>query len=417
MRPQRCLLLAPPYSYRIAAYAAAADRLGVELLVASDSEHSLIPEVARGLRIPLDAPERALTLIVREASRRSIGAVLATDDATVELASRAAAALGLVHNSPDAARIARRKDLARIRLAEAGVAVPRFRRLDLEGDLVRQSGGLHFPCVLKPLAMSASRGVMRVDDRAGLIAGCRRLARIIADARVPEERRLVLAEDFIPGREVAVEGLLDHGVLNVLAIFDKPDPLDGPYFEETFYVTPSRLPEPTQARIRRRVAQACAAYGLRTGPVHAEVRINAQDAWLIELAARTIGGDCARLLSFGAGEGLEALVLRQALGLPIESRALRDAAGVLMLPIPAAGTLRRVEGVIAARAVPGIEDLVLAVREGYELLPLPEGGSYLGFVFARAGTPGRVEAALRTAYAKLRVVVAPAWKLRPATYG
>lgn len=414
MRPRRCLLIAPPHSYRIAAYLAAADRLGVELLVASDGEHSLIPQVAGGLRIPFDAPERALRIVREDASRRPIDAVLATDDSTVELASRAAAALGLAHNSPDAARIARRKDLARARLAEAGVPVPAFRRLDLEGDLRAQSSALHFPCVLKPLAMSASRGVMRIDNQGELITGCHRLARIVADQRTPEERRFVLAEDFIAGREVAVEGLLDDDLLNVLAVFDKPDPLDGPYFEETYYVTPSRLSGATLARVRRRVAQACAAYGLHNGPVHAEVRISAQEAWVVELAARTIGGDCARLLRFGAGEGLEELVLRQALGLAIESRTLRDAAGVLMLPIPAAGTLRRVEGVMAARAVPGIEDVVIAVREGYELLPLPEGGSYLGFVFARAATPEEVEAALRAADARINVVVAPMWRLRPA---
>jgi len=414
MRPQRCLLIAPPYSYRIVAYAAAAERLGVELLVASDGEHSLTPQVSGGLWIPLNAPERALELIQEEALQRPIGAVLATDDTTVELASRAAAALGLAHNSLDAARISRRKDLARATLARAGIPVPGFRRLDLEGDLRRQASDLRFPCVLKPLAMSASRGVMRVDDAAALVAGCGRIARIVAGQRSPEERRFALAEDFIPGCEIALEGLLDDGVLEVIAIFDKPDPLDGPYFEETFYVTPSRLSEQTQERIRRRVAQACAAYGLHTGPVHAEVRVNARDAWVVELAARTIGGDCARLLRFGAGEGLESLVLRQALGLPIESRTLPGAAGVLMLPTPAAGILRRVEGVSAARAVPGVEDLVLAVREGYELQPLPEGGSYLGFVFARGDTPQQVETALRSAYAKLRVIVAPAWRLHPA---
>lgn len=224
---------------------------------------------------------------------------------------------------------------------------------------------------------------------------------------------MLLAEDFVPGVEVAVEGLLDDGELHVLAIFDKPEPLDGPYFEETYYVTPSRLAKSIQTRLRREIAQACRAYGLREGPIHAECRINSEGVWILEVATRTIGGLCGRLFRYGVGYGLEELVLAQALGHSLPVNVKRSGAGVLMIPVPQAGILRRVEGVMAAQRVPYIDEVVIQLREGYELVPWPEGSSYLGFIFARAPTPALAEAALRQAHRCLNIVVAPLWKLSP----
>ena len=232
-----------------------------------------------------------------------------------------------------------------------------------------------------------------------------------------EERNTLLVESFIPGPEIALEGMLAGGELSVLAIFDKPDPLDGPFFEETIYVTPSRLPRSVQALAAARVREGCAAYGLTEGPVHAELRIHDGEAWIIEIAGRTIGGDCARLFTFGSGAGLEHLVLERALGrtpgapCPGAGRA----AGVLMIPTPGAGTLRRVEGVMAASRIPGIREVSIAVREGYELTPLPEGGSYLGFVFALGEDPAAVGASLRRAQDTIRVIVAPSLAVEVAS--
>lgn len=380
-------------------------------MLASDGQHSLVPEVADGLHIDFGDPGRSQGVLLDAAKRRPVAAVVATDDAATELSSRVAAALGLPHNPPSAARIARRKDLARAALAAAGVRVPPFRRIDLRRPRPPQIAGVDYPCVVKPLALAASRGVIRADTPEQLLAACGRVERIVAECADPEESGTLLVEDFVPGFEVALEGMLREGRLHPLAIFDKPDPLDGPFFEETYYITPSRLPLSRQDRIVERVAEACRAYGLCEGPVHAELRVNAQEVWVIEVAARTIGGDCARLLDFGAGPSLEELVLACALGRFPALEPGRGAAGVLMIPTPCAGTLRRVEGVLEAARVAGVEDVVIAVREGYELVPLPEGGSYLGFVFARAPTAREVESALRDAHSRLRVVVAPAWRL------
>jgi biotin carboxylase len=267
--------------------------------------------------------------------------------------------------------------------------------------------GLPFPCVIKPLALSGSRGVIRADDRDSLERLRTRVAAITSTAPFPDERDHALLETYLPGAEVALEGMLTDGQLEVLALFDKPEPLTGPYFEESYYVTPSRHPEAVQERVAERVSQACAAYGLRHGPVHAEVRLHDGDAWLLELAARTIGGECARLLSFGAGVGLEELVIARALGRPLQASRDAGAGGVLMLPTPRAGVLRRIEGVLEASRVPGIEAVEISVREGYELVPLPEGESYLGFVFPRTDSPQEAEEALRAAHAHLRVVTAP----------
>jgi biotin carboxylase len=261
--------------------------------------------------------------------------------------------------------------------------------------------------VVKPLALSGSRGVIRADTPAALSEACERIGRILTEVHDPYERGHVLVEGFVPGPEVALEGILEAGRLRVLALFDKPDPLDGPFFEETYYVTPSRLPAQVRAGVAARVQEACRAYGLIRGPVHAEARLHAGDAWVLEVAARTIGGQCARLLHFGTGRGLEELVLAQASGLPLALEPPAEAAGVLMIPTPRAGLLRRVEGVLAALRVPFVEDVEISVREGYVLVPLPEGSAYLGFVFARAPTAELAERALREAHARLTVVTVP----------
>ena len=363
-----------------------------------------------GLRVDLGDEETALESI-RAAARREGGfaAVVAPDDATVELAGRVASELGLAGNPPGAARLSRRKDLARARLSAAGVRVPEFRVLDLRRPL--ELSGMSFPCVVKPIAMSASRGVIRADDAAELAAAVGRVRHIVAGARDEEERSLLLVESFVPGPEVAVEGLLQDGRLEVLAIFDKPDPLDGPFFEESIYVTPSRLGRVAEERIVECVRRAVAAFGLVTGPVHAELRWNAGEAWLLEAAARTIGGECSRLLRFRAGHSLEEVVLAAAMGRRLPRGLDSAAAGVMMLPTPRSGTLRRVEGVLDALGVPGVDEVSISAGTGAELVPLPEGGAYLGYIFARGETPGGVESSLREAAGRLRIVIAPMWRL------
>ena len=406
----RLLLIAPHGSYRTVPFLEAAAARGTEVLIASESRHSLVSAYARGLHVDFADPDGALRALLEEAQARPFTAVIATDDSSTELASRACSVLGLPHNPVEAVRLARRKDLARARLAERGVPAPWHRRLDLELPLAGQIADIPYPCVLKPVALAASRGVIRADDPDALRAAVARIRAILRDVRDREEQRYILVEQFIPGREVAVEGMLTDGCLQVLAVFDKPDPLDGPFFEETYYVTPSRLGEDTQSLLRQRLDEACRAYGLREGPIHAECRVNEQGVWILEVAARTIGGLCGRLLRFGTGRSLEQLVLEHALGDIAEVRPQSGGAGVLMIPIPRAGILRRVEGVLSASRVPGVEDVVIDVREGYELVPLPEGSNYLGFVFARAPGPAAAEAALRAAHACLNIVVAPLWK-------
>jgi biotin carboxylase len=309
--------------------------------------------------------------------------------------------------------------LSRQGLAAAGVPVPVHRLIDLGRPLAAQLGNVDYPCVVKPVALSASRGVIRADDPGETVAACERIQRIIHRESVPGsfEASHVLLETFVSGPEIALEGLLYAGRLSVLAIFDKPDPLEGPFFEETYYITPTRHDATVRQCIVESVTAACRALGLQEGPVHAEVRLDGSAAVILEVAARTIGGDCARLLQFGTGHGLEDLVIAHALGRPLPIEPQEGAAGVLMIPISTAGILRRIEGITRARAVPYIEDIVISIREGYELVPLPEGGSYLGFIFAHAPTPEQAEAALRQAHDMLRVVVAPLLPLQDLRSG
>ncbi len=330
------------------------------------------------------------------------------------VAAAAAEQLGLAHNPPDAVRRSRDKAQSRAAFAAAGLATPTFEvhsaLLDAPA-LAALAAATRYPCVLKPLERSGSQGVIRADSPAELVAAFGRIARILgcdADSLPSGEgpQPKILVEDFIPGVEVAVEGLLRGGQLEVLAVFDKPDALDGPFFEETLLVTPSRLSLDRQATVEDVVAQATQALGLREGPVHAELRLNDRGTWLLEVAARSIGGLCARTLRFGAGVSLEELILRHAAGIELPPHQREVAAsGVLMLPITRAGRLREVRGQAAATAVAHIEGLSITVPHGEMIVPLPEGDRYLGFLFARAPTPEKVESALREAWSALDVVI------------
>ena len=406
----RCILLvSPPESYRIQPFVRAAHSLGLEINLASQGEWAISSPHSAGVDVPLQDHEAALAVLGKLASTKHFDAVIGTDDSTLELAAKLAQQTGLQQNPPSAVRIARRKDLSRTCLQQAGIQVPWFTVAKVTENSPVDDPHIHFPCIVKPLALSGSRGVIRADSNDSLEQGVRRSLKIISQEYDLYEKTHLLIEQFIPGREFAIEGMLSDGHLDVLAMFDKPDPLDGPYFEETFYISPARITENERQLIIETVQKSCAAYGLITGPVHAECRLNENGAWLIELAARTIGGLCSRLLNFGTGYSLEELVLANAIGMKLPKQVSSGAAGVLMLPVRKEGVLRRVEGVMKAEKIPYIDDIEISLREGYKVYPLPEGASYLGFVFSSAPDAGTVEHALRDANRLLNPVIAPFW--------
>ncbi|MBK9712225.1 MAG: ATP-grasp domain-containing protein [Kouleothrix sp.] len=406
---RRVLLLTTPNTYRTQAFLAAAERLGVEALTAVDMPSGLARQWQQQLGVDFQDADAASAAIAAYAAERPLDAIIAVDDSGSLLAARMSAALGLPHNAPEAAEAARDKYLMRGLLARAGVASPPFRLCSTGDDLPALAAEVEYPCVVKPLRLNGSRGVIRADDPTEFVAAARRLAALLERSDPAPGPKPFLVERFIPGFEVALEGLLDHGRLQVLALFDKPDPLDGPFFEETIYVTPSRLPPETQAAIARCASDAAAALGLREGPMHAELRVNQAGPWIVELAGRSIGGLCSKTLQFGTDASLEELIVRQACGLPVESLSRAGSAGgVMMIPIPGEGLLRRVDGVAEAAAVPGVEGVDITAQLNYPVVPLPEGDSYLGFIFARGETAGAVEAALREAHAKLRFLIQPA---------
>ena len=396
------VLLLHSESYRAADFLQAARQLGVRITVASDRRNPASADAEDGvIEVHLGEPDVAASAIVEYAGEAPVDAVVAVDDQGVATAALASEQLGLAHNPPAAVTATRNKAEMRCLLATSGVDQPEFRIVETVGEAQTAARHLGYPVVLKPVSLSASQGVIRVDKAADIPEVVERIRSIEeASGRGPDYPLLV--ERFIAGAEVAVEGLVRDGSLEVLAIFDKPDPLDGPYFEETIYVTPSRLPPKAQEAIRYVTAAAAKSLGLSEGPVHAELRVKDSQAWMLEIAARSIGGLCARSLRFGLGVSLEQLILRHALGIPIHDLARTDAAaGVMMLPIPHAGRLRAVGGVDQARAVDGVAGVEITIAPGQELVPLPEGSRYLGFVFARGREPHAVEAALRAAHAAL----------------
>src|SRR5579875_548310 len=401
--PKRVLLLMSPATYRAGAFLHAAKDLNLEVVVGIDLPETLADYWHVPLGIDFADPEASVRTIVEFAQEHPLAAILSVDDSATELAALASAAVGLPCNSPKAAEAARDKLLMRTLMSAGGAPCPVFRPFSLGDDPAWIAGQVSYPCVLKPLRLSGSRGVIRANNADEFITAFHRLKRILVAEGNSAYETSFLVEDFIPGFEVALEGILTHGQLKVLALFDKPDPLDGPFFEETIYVTPSRLPAEVQAEIAHCVSVAAASLELREGPVHAELRVNEQGPWMLEIAGRSIGGLCSTILEFSSGMCLEELILRHAIGEEITG-VERDehAAGVMMIPIPRAGILKGVHGVEEARQVPLITGIEITAKLNYPLVPLPEGASYLGFIFARGDTPAAVETAIRRAHELLQ---------------
>ena len=383
----------------------AARHAGVDLTVASELPSTLeAPNPAALVTLDFSDLDRAVRQARDLAREYPIAAAMGVDDDTVVIATAINEGLGAATNPLSGAVAARDKWVQRQTVSQAGVHVPSCALHRLDEPAAARDAGIRYPCVIKPLRLSASRGVIRADDAVSFVAAHRRLRTIVESCG--EEAGQYLVEDFVPGYEVALEGLLVGGRLIVLALFDKPDPLDGPFFEETIYVTPSRHPAHEQQALVDCARAAASAIGLHEGPIHAELRWNDRGPWLIELAARSIGGRCSAVLRFGDGTvSLEEILLRQAAGLPLPSLEREAAAaGVMMIPVPGAGRLVEVQGIADARAVPGIVDVVITAHRGQELVPWPEGSRYPGFIFARAASVVAVEPALREAHRRLHFV-------------
>jgi biotin carboxylase len=419
---KRVLLIATTTGYQIRSFGEAAEKLGVRLVFASDRCDRLEdPWWDQAIPVRFHETDASVEAIVAACAGSRPDGILAVGDRPAMLAAAVAQAVGLPGNPPDAAFRSRNKLASREALRDAGLPVPSFEPVSIHADARALAARTAYPAVVKPLALSGSRGVMRVNTPEEFVAAFERLRRLLQSPDVRLERdeahEMAMIESFIPGREFAVEGLLDGGAARVLAIFDKPDPLDGPFFEETIYVTPSRTPDPVRRGIEEAVAAASAALGLRHGPIHAECRVEGNTISVLEVAARPIGGLCSKALRFSgrraAGSGqeateisLEEVLLRHALGEDVSGYVReREASGVMMIPIPQRGIYRGVEGVDEARAVPGIEEIQITMKPDAVLVPLPEGRSYLGFIFARGHDPRDVERSLREAHEKLRFTI------------
>lgn len=407
------LLLSSTKGYETRLFLAAARKLDLPVVLGTDRCRVLDdPWDDNAIPLRFEDPEASARTLLEAVRAQPVQTIVPLGDRAVRTAALACQALGIPHNPPSAAAASRDKFKARTMLRAAGVEVPPFARFSIHEDPRRYLDGIGFPCVLKPLSLSASRGVIRADTPGQFVVAFERIAALLRcpEVQVHKEETTdwLLVEGFLPGREVALEGLLDRGCLRVLALFDKPDPLHGPFFEETLYVAPSREDAATQAEIVRTVERAARALTFFHGPIHAEVRLTPVGPRLVEVAARTIGGLCSRALRFRTGMSLPELILAHAYGLPIAPVVREDAAaGVMMIPIPHAGVYEGVEGKEQALQVAGIEEIAITAKEDHPIVPLPEGSSYLGFIFARSPAPETVEQALRQAHRRLRFRIRP----------
>jgi predicted ATP-grasp superfamily ATP-dependent carboligase len=418
MGPKRVLVFAGKLGYQTRSFDAAARKLGVELAFVTDRCHQLDdPWGDRAIAVHFESPEAAAYTVMEEVRRSGerVDGILALGDRPAVAAAYVARGLGLQYNHPAAVEACRSKLRMREVFRDAGLRVPWFRAVALQPAPEPALLGISYPCVLKPISLSASTGVIRANNREEFLAAVARVRRVLESPEILASREAnleqMIVEGYIPGREVAVEGLLMDGELRVLAIFDKADPLEGPFFEETIYITPSRLGDAQLKEIERWAAESVRALGLSNGPVHAEFRINEQGVWPLEVAPRPIGGLCARALRFVSEQsdeviGLEELLLRHAEEMPVADwKREAGASGVMMIPVPVSGVLEGVEGEEDARVTLNVVGLEITARWHDYIAAWPEGSSYLGFLFARAAAAEDVERALRAASGKLRFVI------------
>ena len=421
MTPKRVLILATTTGYQTRMFGAAAERQGIELTYATDRCDQL-DDPWRDGAIPVRFHEewRSVDALLKTLEPDPVDGILAVGDRPTVMAAQLARLLNLPGHPPDAAVAARDKRLAREKFRNGGLLVPNTFAVPMGADPLAVLPRVEFPAVLKPTVLSGSRGVIRVDDAVSFAAAFGRIRRLLESTDVKElrdpEADVIQIEQYIPGTEFALEGVLDHGRLKPIALFDKPDPLEGPFFEETIYVTPSQANPGIQTQVEMAVTRAAQSLGLYHGPIHAEVRFNSKGPYVLEVAARPIGGLCAKTLRFehsGRRIGFEDLLLLHAAGASIDEwRREHLAAAVMMIPIPRSGIFRRVDGVEAAGAVPYIDEIEITAKADQQLLALPEGSSYLGFIFARAATAKDAVGALRESHARLRFQFEPLLPVR-----
>jgi biotin carboxylase len=414
---KRVLLLASTTGYQTRMFADAAAAMGIEVIYATDRcDHLDDPWQDGAIPVRFHEEWRSVDSMLKVLETRPVSGVLVVGDRPTVLAAQVARLLNLPGHPPDATVIARDKRLSRERFRAAGLLVPEFLTAPAAIDAAKLLPRLTFPVVIKPTVLSASRGVIRADDALSFVTAFARVRRMLASSDVRDlhdsESDVIQVEEFIPGAEYALEGVMENGRLRPLAIFDKPEPLDGPFFEESIYVTPSRADAGVQQQIVEEITRAAKAFGLHHGPVHAECRVNGRGVYVLEVAARPIGGLCAKALRFekpGEGAiGLEELLLRLAIGEPIgEWQREAAASAVMMMPIPRSGVFKSVTGIEDAKAVPGVDNVLVTAKPDQQLVALPEGASYLGFVFAHGPTPEAAEQSVRAAHGRLHVEMSP----------
>lgn len=411
---KRLLILASKLGYQTRGFAEAAEELGVAVQFGTDRCHQLDdPWGDDALPLHFERPREAAEKILLELRASPPDAVLALGDRATPAAAYAAKAFGVAGNPPEAVEACRNKLLQRQALAAAGIAVPEFFSFSSSEEIAYAIRRAKFPCVIKPVSLAASQGVIRANDAREFEQAVERIRMLLTSPEIQILREpgldQLLVERYIPGGEVAMEGLLEQGRLRILAIFDKPDPLEGPYFEETIYVTPSRLPKGPQEALEQCAQRSVRALGLTTGPVHAEFRVNEEGAWVLEIAPRPIGGLCSRALRFGPGRiSLEKLLICHALRLGDSDLSREDmASGVMMIPVPRSGIFEGLTGTEDAEKIAGIEEIRITARLRDYVAAWPEGSSYLGFIFARGNSPDDVERALRAAHARLEFKFSP----------
>jgi biotin carboxylase len=413
----RVLLVAATTGYQTRSFAAAARRLGIDVTLATDRCHVLEdPWRDNAIPVRFEEPEFAAETL----GGCIVDGIVAVADRPTLVAALTARKLGLRYHSPEAVAACRDKHRMRGIFGAAGLPVPENFRVALDSDAREVARDVGFPCVLKPLGLSASRGVIRANNADAFVAAFERIRRILEQPEIRQSREewneAIQIERYIEGREFALEGLMTEGELKVLAIFDKPDPLEGPFFEETIYVTPTRESQEIRAAIADTARRAVRALGLDHGPVHAEMRVNAEGVYMLEVAARPIGGLCARALKFAGDLTLEEVVILHAIGkMPDGLTLSRPALGVMMIPVPRAGIYESVAGIEEALRTDGVDDVVITAKTGQKLVPLPEGASYSGFIFASGDSAAAVETSLRMAHSRLRFEILAALDVIPVS--
>ncbi len=383
---KKLLLVIPENSYKSNDFVVAAEKLGIDFLIITDSEQvsSKFSDTVIINKFDAELNKNNLKKL------KDVTHVLPVDHSALKFSGYLVDLLEVKGNKLESINLSMNKYESRKifnSLLDIKVNNEIIKNIDDVNTFINKNG----TSVLKPIYGTASKSVLKINN---VEKNKEQIEKLMQDCF---DQDLVI-EEYIDGKEYALEGTIINSELKKIVIFDKPVEYKHPYFEESIYITPSELSSEAEKRVVSIVDKACKKIGLEDGPVHVEFKINENQIFIIEINPRMIGGLCSRCLSFGLFKvSLEEIILHAFMNNELKNiELLNNYVGVLMIPTPKSGKFISINKE-ELENIPNISNVEITVPEGSDLLEPPYGDKYLGFAFSQGIDKKTVNESLLTA--------------------